>query len=370
MELKAAIISLGSESSKRTEEAMKKYFSKVDAIDIRKIDINISGKDAEILYNGKPIGEYDCAYVKGSFRYAPLSQTLTSVLRKKCYVPISAEAFTTAHDKLLTHLELQKHNIPMPRTYVSATISAAKKILEKINYPVIMKFPHGTGGKGVMFADSYASASSLLDALSALRQPFIIQEYVETGGTDIRAIVVGKKVIAGMERKAGSMEARANFHSGGTGETIELDSATKKVAVSVAKAIGAEICAVDLLRSVKGPLVIEANLSPGLQLITKTTKIDVADKIAKHLYKRTFELKSRDKKLEETQIMRGIEEHKTADGKTKVITTLDFRGNMILLPELATKASEFDEEGNYEIMAQPDKIVIKKLKIIKSEEEE
>ena len=143
---------------------MQKYFEEVDDIDIRKIEINISGRAAEILYEGKPLKEYDCVYVKGSFRFAQLLQTLTSLLEKKCYMPISADAFTIAHDKLLTHLELQKSNIPMPKTYVSATVDAAKKILEKINFPVMMKFPHGTGGKGVMFADSYASASSLLDA--------------------------------------------------------------------------------------------------------------------------------------------------------------------------------------------------------------
>jgi len=368
MELKAALISLGSESSERTGKAMRKYFSKVDELDIRKIEISISGKTSEVLYDGKPIVEYDCVYAKGSFRYAQLLKTLTSVIKKNCYMPMSAEAFSIAHDKLLTHLELQKHNIPMPRTYVSATIPAAKKILEKMNYPIIMKFPHGTGGKGVMFADSYTSASSLLDALSALRQPFIIQEYVETGGTDVRAIVIGTKVVASMERKASAQEVRANFHSGGTGEPVELDTMTKKIAVIVAKAIGAEICAVDILKSVKGPLIIEANISPGLQLISKTTKIDVADLIAKHLYERTVELKSKGKNVEATKIMKGIEDNKTANGKTKVITTLDFRGNMILLPELVTKATDFDEEDNYEIIAEPNKVIIKRLRISKEEE--
>ena len=370
MKLKAAIISLGSESSEWTAKAMRKYFAEVDELDIRKIDINISGRSAEILYDGKQIGEYDCVYAKGSFRYAQLLKTLTSVLRKKCYVPISAEAFNIAHDKLLTHLELQKHNIPMPKTYVSATIPAAKKILERMNYPVMMKFPHGTGGKGVMFADSYASASSLLDALSALRQPFILQEYVETGGVDIRAIVVGTRVVAAMKRKASSMEARANFHAGGTGEAVELDTMTKKIAVNVAKAINAEICAVDMLESAKGPLVIEANISPGLQLVTQTTKIDVADKVAKHLYNRALGLKSKDNELEAAKIMKGIDEEKTtANGKKKIITTLDFRGNLVLLPEMVTRAAEFDEEDNYEITAQPDQVTIKKLKIKKEEEE-
>jgi len=364
LKLRAAIISLGSESSEWTGEAMKKYFAEVDELDIRKIDINISGKAAEILYDGKPIGEYDCVYVKGSFRYAQLLQTLTSILERKCYMPLSADSFTIAHDKLLTHLELQKHNIPMPRTYVSATIPAAKKILEKIKYPIMMKFPHGTGGKGVMFADSYATASSLLDALSALRQPFILQEYVETGGTDIRAIVAGNKVVASMRRKASSMEARANFHSGGTGEPVELDGVTKKLAVDVAKAIRAEICAVDILESARGPLVIEANISPGLQLVSSVTNIDVADIIAKFLYERTIELKSQKHDVEATKMMKDIEEKKSGGAK-KIITNLNLRGNSILLPELVTKASQFASEDDYEITAEPGKIEIKKLKINK-----
>ena len=365
MNLKAAIISLGSESSELTGESMKKYFSQVDELDIRKIEVNISGRAAEILYDGNPIDDYDCVYVKGSFRYAQLLQTLTSLLEKKCYMPISADAFTIAHDKLLTHLELQKHNIPMPKTYVSSTIQAAKNILKRINYPIMMKFPHGTGGKGVMFADSYASASSLLDALATLRQPFIIQEYVETGGTDIRAIVIGNRVAASMKRKASLMEARANFHAGGTGEPVELDTLTKKLAVDVAKAIRSEICAVDILQSARGPLVIEANISPGLQLISLTTKIDVADIIAKYLYERTIELKAKKKEIDAVKIMKGIDEKKAWGEKRKIITTLDFKGNRIVLPELVTKNAGFEPDDNYEIDIEPDKVSIKKLKIEK-----
>lgn len=363
MKLKAAIISLGSESSEWTGESMKKYFEEVDELDIRKIEVNISGKSAEILYDGKPLREYDCVYAKGSFRYAQLLQTLTSLLEKKCYMPISADAFTIAHDKLLTHLELQKHNIPMPKTYVSSTVQAAKKILKTINYPVMMKFPHGTGGKGVMFADSYASASSLLDALATLRQPFIIQEYIETGGTDIRAIVVGNKVVASMRRKAGAMEARANFHSGGTGEPIELDTTTKKIAVDVAKAIRADICAVDILQSARGPLVIEANISPGLQLISATTKINVADLISKFLYEKTVETFLKKKELDAAKILKGIDGKKAWGEKRKLITTLSFRGNMMLLPEVIVKNAGFEADDNFEIDIEPEKVVIKKLKI-------
>src|SRR3989338_8003938 len=92
------------------------------------------------------------------------------------YMPIKAETFTLGHDKLLTHLALQHFNIPMPMTYLASSAKAAKKILNEVAYPIVLKFPHGTQGKGVMFAESYAAASSMLDALIALKQPFLIQE--------------------------------------------------------------------------------------------------------------------------------------------------------------------------------------------------
>ncbi|MBC8500148.1 MAG: RimK family alpha-L-glutamate ligase [DPANN group archaeon] len=357
--MKAALISLESKSSQWTGEAMKKYFHRVDELNLKEIEINFSGKNSEVLYEGKPIEKYDCIFAKGSFRYAPLLRSLTSLLKVKSYLPIVASAFTIGHDKLLTQLKLQQKNIPMPRTYLSATIDAAKKILEKTNYPTIMKFPQGTQGKGIMFADSYASASSMLDALSALNQPFLIQEYVETGGTDIRAIVVGDKVVASMKRKADIKEVRANVHAGGIGEATQLDSYTKKVAVDAAKAIGAEICGVDMLETPKGPVVIEVNMSPGLQGITEATKIDVADKIAKHLYKRTVEETEEEKVNGAAKIMKDLEIEK---GK-EIISSLDFRGTRILLPEIITKVAKFNENEDVEISAEEDKIVIKKFKV-------
>ena len=199
--MKAALISLGSVSSKLTAEAMRKYFNVVDELNIKKFEINLTGKTSQVLYEGKPLGDYDCIYVKGSFRYAPMLSSITTLLCDKTYLPISSKAFTVAHDKLLTQLDLGRANIPMPKTYLSSTIDAAKEILEKTNYPIIMKFPQGTQGKGVMFAESYATASSILDALGTLKQAVIIQEYIETGTSDIRVIVVGDKVAAAMKRK-------------------------------------------------------------------------------------------------------------------------------------------------------------------------
>lgn len=356
--MKAAVICQGSVSSQWTVEAMKKYFDQVDLINLNDIEVNLGDK-GEVLYQGEPLKEYDCVYGKGSFRYANLMRSVASLLQKKCYMPLQPRTFTTAHNKLLTHLELQKNNVPTPKTYITPTVAAAKLILKKINYPIVMKFPEGTQGKGVMFADSYASASSLLDALGALKQPFLIQEFIESGNIDTRAFVIGDQVAACMRRKGQASELRANIHAGGIGEAGELDRVSKKIAVEAAKAIGAEIAGVDILQGPKGPLVLEVNISPGLQGITAATKIDVADKIAKYLAEKTKEYLVFKKKIEAEKIMPG------KIGKTEakqVVTSLDFRGERILLPQIVTQLTKFGEKGNYSIKVEKGKLTVEEFK--------
>ena len=358
--MKAALISLGSKSSKWTIEAMAKYFDTVDDVNVRNIEVNLSSDKSNVLYNGKPLAKYDCIYAKGSFRYAQTLRAVTGALYPTTYMPIKAGAFTVGHDKLLTHLFLQQYKIPMPTTYLSSSSTAAKKILEKVNYPIIFKFPSGTGGKGVMYAESFAAASSLMDALESLRQPFLIQEYIETGGEDIRVIVVGDKVVAGMKRKALVGEKRANIHSGGKGESFFPDAHMKKIAVNAARATGSDICAVDLLESVKGPVVVEVNLSPGLQGITEATTINVADKIAKYLYDKTKTFTEKGTKKGAGEIMEEIDLEQGAK-EQQLVTNLDFRGERILLPKLVTAMGKFNEKDEFIVKVRKGRIEIEKV---------
>ena len=355
--IKAAIISMGSESSKMTAEAMKKYFDEVDEIDIKGLEVNISGNTEEILYKGEKLKNYDCVYAKGSFRFSQVLRTITTIMQEHTYMPVKSEAFTVAHDKLLTHLMLQQYSIPMPKTYISTTIQAARTVLSRMNYPIIMKFPQGTQGKGVMFADTFSSASSILDALSALKQSFLIQEFIDTGNSDIRAFVVGEKVVAAMIRKGKSDEKRANMHAGATAEAIVLDDKTKEIAIKAAKATGSEICGVDILLSARGPLVLETNISPGLQGITNNTNIDVANLIAKHLYKRTTERFSAKQEIQKKALMADV------NNEGSIITNLDFRGGRILLSDLVTKLSKLKTEDQVEIIMKKGYIKINKLNI-------
>lgn len=384
--MKAAVVSLGSTSSKWTVDAMRKYFDEVDSINIKYIEISFSGKKAKILYKGTPLKDYDCILAKGSFRYANVLEALTLMRGVDSYMPIDHSAFTVAHDKLLTQLELQKHNLPMPKTYMAATVTAARSILERLNYPIIMKFPQGTQGKGVLFAESFPSASSILDALSSLRQPFIIQEFVETGGTDLRVFVIGDDVVAAYQRKSSGKEIRANIHMGGTGEVIEIDEETKRIALNAAKAVKADICGVDILMSHNGPVVIEVNLSPGLQGITQYTGINVADAIAKFLFEKTKSkvtkklVKSADDIISDIGRMdnsskqngNGNSFDDLDDDSVReeiLITTLDFRASRVLLPEVITKASKLTDKQDYEFISKPGKLIIKKFEMNNIDEE-
>ncbi len=352
--MRAALISLGSLSSTWTAAAMKKYFKQTDHLDLKNIEVR-TNKTLEVLYNGKQLPKYDCIYAKGSFRYASVLRSIAMAFEKTAYMPIKPSTFETGHDKLLTHLVLQQNKIPMPHTYLSPSPEAANKILKTISYPIVIKLPQGTGGKGVMFADSYAAASSLMDTLVKLNQPFIIQEYIETGGVDTRGFVIGDKLVAAYKRKAVAGEKRANIHSGGKAEAYEPSNAVKKLAVETAKAVGAEICAVDILEGPKGPMVIEFNLSPGLQGVTKATKIDVADKIARYLYEQTKQRFATKKSREASQLIQdmGLGEN--------ILTTLDFRGERILLPEVVTKMTKFNEKDEVVIDASNKQVRIKKL---------
>ena len=194
-------------------------------------------------------------------------------------------------------------------------------------------------------ADSRASAMSILDALSVLNQPVIIQEYIETDGTDIRAFVIGNKVVAAYKRLSLDEDKRANIHQGGKGESIVLDNKTKKIALSAAKAVKAEVCGVDILEGNKGPLVIEVNLSPGLQGVTKYSKIDIADEIAKFIFKKSKEQKvvGTEQKTKSLMVNFGIEDSTKVDNWNELITTIDFRGERMLLPKALTKKIDFND---------------------------
>jgi len=198
------------------------------------------------------------------------------------YVPLTPESILIAHDKFLTLVALNKAKVPIPETYLTMSAPTAKRVISELKPPIVMKLLGGAGGKGVMFSDDVRNAITLIDTLDLLKQPLFIERYVENPGEDIRAIVVGEQVVASMKRIAKKGERRANLAAGGKGVPYRVDAELEKICVKAAKAIGAEICAVDVLESPKGPVVIELNIAPGMK-ISKVTGVNVPQIIAEYV---------------------------------------------------------------------------------------
>ena len=301
--MKLGIISLGGKSSLMLGEACRKFFDEVDNLDIRDFHTNLNNGGTSILYKGKEINGYDCLILRGSFRYALLQRSIARAYYDKIYMPANPETFTLAHDKFLTLVELQKNGLAIPKTYYAATKNLAMNILEDVRYPIIMKLQEGTHGKGVMIADSKESARTILDLLDNFGKAYIIQEFVQTDRmSDIRLIVTGGKVVAAYKRIAGNGDIRSNIHSGGSREKYEPNKSEKKLAIRAARAIGADICGVDIFDSDE-PSIIEINLSPSLHSIHEISNKNTLRDIARYLFLQTVKFR----KKKEEKIIKKIE---------------------------------------------------------------
>ncbi|MBN9543025.1 MAG: RimK family alpha-L-glutamate ligase, partial [Alphaproteobacteria bacterium] len=191
-------------------------------------------------------------------------------------------------DKFWSLQLLASHNVRIPLTMFSHSNENTKSLIEKVGgAPLIIKLLEGTQGLGVVLAQTDSSAENLIGAFKGVKANILVQEYIkEASGSDIRCFVIGDEVVAAMERKAmREGEFRANIHRGGVGKEVILTDEEKDMAVRAAKIMGLGVSGVDLLRSERGPQVIEVNSSPGLKGIEQVTGIDVASKIIEYIEK-------------------------------------------------------------------------------------
>jgi ribosomal protein S6--L-glutamate ligase len=206
---------------------------------------------------------------------------------------IDAVPLTKVRDKLVVQQLLINEGIPMPNTYFPAEESDPDVWgFKPGNYPMIVKMLHGNRGAGVILAESQAALKSVLDAFQRLKEPVIVQEFIkEAKGRDIRAFVVNGEIVAAMERCAKSNDFRSNLHQGGHAVPIELSDLEKDLILRTAQICELDVTGIDLLRSEKGPLILEVNGSPGLEGIETVTGIDVAGKIIQYLEEKVHRLK-------------------------------------------------------------------------------
>jgi ribosomal protein S6--L-glutamate ligase len=201
-------------------------------------------------------------------------------------VPVvnGSTAIRRAHDKLFALQSLAANGIDVPRTVLARRPAQFEEAIERVGGPpVVLKLLQGAQGVGVILAETRAAAASTLDSLWGLRQDVLVQEYVaESAGRDVRALVVGGKIVAAMRRQARSGEWRSNIHRGGAGSPVELEPEYARAALAAARAIGLDVAGVDLLEGRAGPLVIEVNASPGFEGLEHVCRIDAAGAILDH----------------------------------------------------------------------------------------
>lgn len=190
-------------------------------------------------------------------------------------------AYFRARDKLRSMQLLSRMDVDIPRTYICRHPEELRHAVKYCGgFPIILKLQQGTQGVGVMIADSYSSCESILDTFYGMGQIILIQEFIkESRGKDIRAFVIGDKVVAAMRREAKMGEFRSNIHRGGTGVPVTLTEEQEDVALRAASAHGLQVAGVDMLLGKGGPKVIEVNASPGFEGLEKTTDIDIAAEI-------------------------------------------------------------------------------------------
>ena len=244
--------------------------------------IRMGSEDRGVLYNGQRIVQpMDCLIPRIG---ASITQHGLRVLRQfeaeGVLLLNSTQGIAGSRDKLRAMQAFDAAGLDIPKTAYARGAEDLRRALGDVGGPpVILKLLEGTQGIGVMRCDTLASAESVVDVLSRLQQPIIVQEYVrEARGQDLRIIVVGDRAVAAMRRKSGG-DFRSNIHRGGTGTAVTLDAETERIAIEATRCLGLRVAGVDLLESDRGPLLLEVNSSPGLEGIEGATNIDVANEI-------------------------------------------------------------------------------------------
>lgn len=299
--MKIAILSNGNAnySTKRLVEEARSHGHDVKVIKYKNCYLSLDEKHPNVYYHGEKLEGYDAIIPRISNNMTRYGCAIVRQFEMQGLWTLSSSiAITRARDKLRAAQILTKAGVDTPKTLVSRNSADIDDLLEQIGLPVIIKLASGTHGNGVVLAETKKAAKSVLQAFYIYNEDgtnIILQEFIEeSAGTDIRAFVVGSKVVASMKRQSVSDDFRSNLHKGGEGSTIKLTDEEKKVAVQAAKAMGLHVAGVDLMRSTRGPLVLEVNASPGFG-IEKVTGRNVAEKIIEYVEHNASRKNSKDK---------------------------------------------------------------------------
>lgn len=278
----------GNYTTQRLVEEAKKRGHDVRVVKYRDCYASIEKSNPIVSYDGEPLVDVDAVIPRiasSMTRYG--SAMVRQFEMQGVYTSANSIAIARSRDKLRSMQLLSKSGVGIPKTVFSRNTADIDDLIEQIGgTPVIIKLARGTHGNGVVLAETKKAAKSVLQAFYLHNEDgtnILLQEFIEeSAGEDIRAVVVGGRVVASMKRQSLDDDFRSNIHQGGEGSVVKLTDEEKKTAVKAAKAMGLPICGVDMMRSSQGPLVLEVNSSPGLA-IEKVTGRNVAGKIIEYV---------------------------------------------------------------------------------------
>jgi len=272
-------------STRRLREAAEERGNEVTVVDPLRCYMNITAKHPQVVYKGESL-HFDAVIPRIG---ASITFYGCAVVRQfemtGAYTCAESEAINRSRDKLHSMQLLSSEGVGVPVTGFARSSRDTKGLIDMVGgSPLVIKLLESTQGTGVVLAPTRKAAESVIGAFRQLDANILVQEFIkEAGGADVRAFVVGGRVVASMERQAAPDEFRSNLHRGGTASAVKLTRKERNTAIRAARKMGLTVAGVDLLRSDRGPLVMEVNASPGLEGIEKTTGVDVAGEIIEYI---------------------------------------------------------------------------------------
>lgn len=275
-------------SHKRIVEAAEQRGHEIEVVDTLRCYMNIAAHRPEVRYNGEPLIGVDAVIprIGASITFFGLA-VLRQFEMMGVYPLNESVSIGRSRDKLRSMQLLSRKGVGLPVTAFAHKTSEPNDLIDIVGgAPCVIKLLEGTQGIGVVLGDTKSSARSMIEAFGGLNANILVQEFIkEAGGTDIRAFVIGGKVVAAMQRTGAADDFRSNIHRGGTAKPIKITPEERSTAIRSARAIGLNVCGVDMLRSNHGPVVMEVNSSPGLEGIEGATGKDIAGMIIEFIEK-------------------------------------------------------------------------------------
>ena len=275
-------------SHQRLIEAAEARGHTIDVIRTLNCYMNIASRRPEIYFNGDSLTGYDAVIPRIGASVTFYGLAVLRQFEMMGVFPLNESvAIGRSRDKLRSMQLLARDGVGLPVTAFAHDAKQAGEVVKLAGgAPVVIKLLEGTQGIGVVLADTERSAKSVIEAFRGANVNILAQEFIkESAGTDIRAIVVGGKVVAAMKRTGEAGEFRSNLHRGGSAKLIKISPEERSTAIRAAKSMGLAVCGVDMLRANHGAVVMEVNSSPGLEGVEKATGLDVAGMIIQHLEK-------------------------------------------------------------------------------------